>query len=240
MKKRNIMLLMLPAYAIVLGLCLLIGIAGSKAITAISDSAVFADRHTLIIDAGHGGEDGGATSCTGILESEYNLNIALRLDALMNLLGVQTKMVRTTDISVYTSGNTISQKKISDLKERVRLVNSTDKALLISIHQNYFSQSQYSGAQVFYSDNAISKEFARNTQSLLISSLNPGSNRTAKKASGIYLMQKVTCPAILVECGFISNPNETSLLGSSDYQKKLCCVLASAVMTQLESMQSLS
>lgn len=240
MKKRNIMLFMLPAYAIVLGLCLLIGIAGSKAITAISDSTVFADRYTLIIDAGHGGEDGGATSCTGILESEYNLNIALRLDALMNLLGVQTKMVRTTDISVYTSGNTISQKKISDLKERVRLVNSTDKALLVSIHQNYFSQSQYSGAQVFYSENAISKEFARNTQSLLISSLNPGSNRAAKKASGIYLMQKVTCPAILVECGFISNPNETSLLGSADYQKKLCCVLASAVMTQLDSMQSLS
>ena len=240
MKKRNIMLFMLPAYTIVLGLCLLIGIAGSKAITAISDSTVFADRHTLIIDAGHGGEDGGATSCTGILESEYNLNIALRLDALMNLLGVQTKMVRTTDISVYTSGNTISQKKISDLKERVRLVNSTDKALLVSIHQNYFSQSQYSGAQVFYSENAISKEFARNTQSLLINSLNPGSNRAAKKASGIYLMQKVTCPAILVECGFISNPNETSLLGSSDYQKKLCCVLASAVITQLDSMQSLS
>lgn len=240
MKKRNIMLFMLPAYAIVLGLCLLIGIAGSKAITAISDSTVFADRYTLIIDAGHGGEDGGATSCTGILESEYNLNIALRLDALMNLLGVQTKMVRTTDISVYTSGNTISQKKISDLKERVRLVNSTNKALLVSIHQNYFSQSQYSGAQVFYGENAISKEFARNTQSLLISSLNPVSNRAAKKASGIYLMQKVTCPAILVECGFISNPNETSLLGSADYQKKLCCVLASAVMTQLDSMQSLS
>ncbi len=240
MSKWKKLLPMLPAYLIVLGACFLIGIWGNGALTAMSDSAIISGRHTVIIDAGHGGEDGGATSCTGILESEYNLKIACRLDALMNLLGVQTKMVRTTDISVYTKGNNLSEKKISDLKERVRIVNSTDNALLVSIHQNYFNQSQYSGAQVFFGEHQMSKEFARSTQSLLVGSLNPGSNRVAKKASGIYLMQKVNCPAILVECGFISNANEEALLRSDDYQKKICCVLGSAIMSQIESMQSLS
>lgn len=240
MQKCKTLLLMLPAFLIVLSICLLIGILGDKAITAMSESRYLSDRHILVIDAGHGGEDGGATSCTGILESEYNLKIAMRLDALMNLLGVQTKMIRTTDVSVYTKGNSLSEKKISDLKERVRLVNSTNNALLVSIHQNYFNESQYSGAQVFYGVHQDSKEFAVNTQSMLVKYLNPGSKRAAKKANEIYLMQKVNCPAILVECGFISNPEEDALLQSDDYQKKLCCVLSVAIMSQLEYAQTLS
>ncbi len=229
---------MLPAYVIVLGLCLLIGIGGSHAITAMSENELYDGRITVIIDAGHGGEDGGATSCVGILESEYNLQIAKRLNALLHLLGIKTKMIRTTDISVYTKGSTIAEKKISDLKERVRLVNSTSNAILVSIHQNYFPQAQYSGAQVFYGEHTQSKTFAQQTQTLLVANLNEGSSRIAKKADGIYLMQKVTCPAILVECGFLSNPQEEALLRSDAYQKKLCCVLSCAVLTQIETMQT--
>ena len=240
MQKCKTLLLMLPAFLIVLSICLLIGILGDKAIAAMSESRYLSERHTLVIDAGHGGEDGGATSCTGVLESEYNLKIAMRLDALMNLLGVQTKMIRTADISVYTKGDSLSEKKISDLKERVRLVNSTNNALLVSIHQNYFNESQYSGAQVFYGVHPDSKDFAVNTQSMLVKYLNTGSKRAAKKANEIYLMQKVNCPAILVECGFISNPEEDALLQSDDYQKKLCCVLSVAIMSQLEYAQTLS
>ena len=229
---------MLPAYMVVLGLCLIIGICGSNAITAMSESELYDGRITVVIDAGHGGEDGGATSCAGILESEYNLQIAKRLDALLHLLGIKTKMVRTTDISVYTKGSTIAEKKISDLKERVMIVNSASNAILVSIHQNYFPQAKYSGAQVFYGEHTQSKTFARQTQAMLISNLNEGSNRTAKKAEGIYLMQKVTCPAILVECGFLSNPQEEALLRSDVYQRKLCCVLATAIVSQIETMQT--
>ena len=123
---------------------------GSKAVTVISEKIPLEREHCIIIDAGHGGVDGGATSCTGRLESTYNLEISLRLNDLFHLLGYDTRMIRTTDISVYTKGESIAQKKISDLKERVRIANETPNALLLSIHQNNFSDSRYSGAQIFY------------------------------------------------------------------------------------------
>ena len=125
---------------------------GSKAVTVLSESSPVLRSCRIVIDAGHGGIDGGATSCSGKRESTYNLEIALRLEDLMHLLGHDTKMIRTTDVSVYTKGETIAQQKNSDLKERVRIVHEAENSLLISIHQNHFSDSKYHGAQVFYAD----------------------------------------------------------------------------------------
>lgn len=207
---------------------------GSAVTTVIAQMIPMEREHTIIIDAGHGGVDGGATSCTGILESQYNLEIALRLNDLMHLLGRDTRMIRTTDISVYTEGNTIAQKKISDLKERVRVVNETDHALLISIHQNTFSDSQYRGAQIFYGPKGEGKAVATAIQTSFCETLNPGSNRICKPADGIYLMQHINCTGILVECGFLSNPQEEACLRSSEYQKKLCCVIGAGVCNFLD------
>ena len=148
--------------------------SGSEAVSVISEKRSPEWGQCIIIDPGHGGEDGGAISCTGFPESEYNLKIALRLNDLFHLLGYQTKMIRTEDIYVYTTGETLSQKKISDLKERVRICNETKDSLLISIHQNMFSDNQYNGAQVFYAKTAGSKELAEQMQTLFISSLNSG------------------------------------------------------------------
>lgn len=184
---------------------------------------------TIVIDAGHGGEDGGATSCTGIPESAFNLDIALRLNDLMHLLGYDTAMIRTTDISVYTEGNSIAQKKVSDLKQRVKLINETENALLVSIHQNAFPESKYSGAQVFYSPEGKSRELANALQQSFSQTINPGSKRQSKAADGIYLMERINCTGVLVECGFLSNPTEEAALRDADYQKKLCCVIASTV-----------
>ena len=140
---------LLPVYLLLIAGFLGIAAGGSRAITVWSENAPINGRKTIVIDAGHGGVDGGATSCTGVLESQFNLEIALKLRDFMHLLGIQTCMIRDTDCSVYTQGDTISQKKISDLRERVRLVNSIENCVLISIHQNHFSDSKYSGAQVF-------------------------------------------------------------------------------------------
>jgi N-acetylmuramoyl-L-alanine amidase len=128
---------------------------------------------------------------------------------------------------VYTEGNSIAQKKISDLKERVRIVNDTQNAILISIHQNFFADSRYSGAQVFYNDIPDAKEMAQSLQNSLVKYLNPGSNRQCKPSNGVYLMEHITSPGLLVECGFLSNPEEESKLRSEEYQKKLCCVIVS-------------
>jgi N-acetylmuramoyl-L-alanine amidase len=158
-----------------------------------------------------------------------NLEIALRLDDVMHLLGYKTVMIRTTDRSIYTSGTTIAAQKVSDLRERVRIVNETNGGVLISIHQNTFFDSQYGGAQVFYAGNEDSKELASALQKKWITTLNPDSHRSAKKGEGIYLLQNISKPGILVECGFLSNPKEEALLRSDDYQKKMCCVIAAAV-----------
>lgn len=236
MRKSMQMRSFVPFYVLVFTGCLMLTIFGSRVITVMSESSPLEGRHCIVIDAGHGGVDGGATSCTGILESAINLEIALRLNDVFRLLGYDTTMIRTTDESIYTQGETIAAKKVSDLKERVRIVKETEKALLISIHQNHFSDSKYSGAQVFYTDSMDSMALAKNLQSALVSSLNPGSNRQAKKASGVYLMEHIDCTGILLECGFLSNPEEEAMLRSPEYQKELCCVIGASVSNYLDRM----
>ena len=207
---------------------------GSVATTAIAEKIPLKRNNTVIIDAGHGGEDGGSTSCTGKLESAFNLEISLRLNDLFHLLGIDTIMVRSTDISVYTNANTIAQKKVSDLKNRVKLVNDTENALLLSIHQNTFPDSECTGAQVFYGSHDDGKELAEVLQRNFVAYLNRGSNRKSKKAEGIYLMEQIDKAGVLVECGFLSNPEEEAKLASKSYQQKICCVIVSTVCNFLD------
>ena len=207
---------------------------GSQVTNVIAQKIPMERSHTVIIDAGHGGEDGGATSCTGKLESTYNLEIALRLNDLMHLLGVHTAMIRISDISVYSQGETIAAKKVSDLKNRVRIVNETDGAILVSIHQNTFPDGRYSGAQVFYGSEGEGQALAEQLQAVLVQTVNPGSNRRCKRADGVYLMEHIKKTGILVECGFLSNPEEEAKLRSDTYQKKLACVISSTVCNFLD------
>lgn len=221
-------------YALIIGLFLAGTLLTNRVVTTFAESRPVKRLHCIVIDAGHGGEDGGATSCTGIPESRCNLEIALKLNDLFHLLGYDTCMIRTTDRAVYTTGSTIAQKKVSDLKERVRIANNTENGLLVSIHQNTFSDSQYSGAQIFYAATAGSEALAKQLQSDFVATLNPGSNRQCKAANGVYLMENIRCTGILVECGFLSNREEEAKLRSGEYQKKLCCVIACCVSRYLE------
>ena len=220
-------------YSVTVGLLLAGILLGNRAVTSFSENLDTVRKHCIVIDPGHGGEDGGAVSDSGISESVYNLEISLRLNDLINLLGYQTKMIRYADVSVYTKGETLSEKKISDLKERVRVVNETDGALLLSIHQNYYADSRYSGAQTFYADTDGSESLAKDLQADFVSVLNPGSRRMAKKSNGVYLMEHIRCPGVLIECGFLSNPPETRLLKTEAYQKKLCSVIATVTCRYL-------
>lgn len=213
--------------SIVITVLVLCGFLLNKTTAALSSNVIQTNFATVIIDAGHGGVDGGAVSCTGIYESNINLQISLKLQDILHLLGIQTKMIRTKDISVYTSGESIASKKVSDLKERVRIVNTTKNALLISIHQNSFTDNRYCGAQVFYNETA--HLFAERLQKCFITSINRSSKRREKPAKGIYLMDHTNCPAVLIECGFLSNHEEEYLLRTDIYQQKICCVIATTV-----------
>lgn len=224
-----------PLYLLTIAITMLAVTAASHAVTVMAQNEPITRSHVIVIDAGHGGEDGGATSCTGVLESQLNLQIALRLEKLMHLLGYETKMIRTSDISVYTEGNTIAAKKASDLRNRVKIVNQTENALLLSIHQNLFPDSRYSGAQVFYSKAEASKDLAQMLQSAFVATINPGSNRKSKPSTGVYLMEHIQNPGILVECGFLSNPEEEAKLRTEDYQKQICCVIAGTVAQYFSS-----
>ena len=191
---------------------------------------------TVVIDAGHGGEDGGAVSSAGTVESGLNLAIALRLDAVLALYGVDTVLLRTEDVSLHDpDAQTLREKKASDLRNRAEMVEAIPNALLVSIHQNtYAGSSRYRGAQVFYADAESSGALAEHAQSILRQALDPENTRQAAKLPGaVYLMDHITCPAILVECGFLSNPEEDALLRTVGYQTKLASALASALLTPI-------
>ena len=206
----------------------------SKAGSALHTALTYEPPVTVVIDAGHGGEDGGAVSVTGVYESKLNLEIALRINDLLHLLGVQTEMVRTEDVSVYTEGSTIAQKKVSDIRHRVALVEQTPNALLVSVHQNQFSEAKYRGAQVFYAKTDGSQALAEQLQAALAVQVDPNNHRACKQAKDIYLMEHVSCPAVLVECGFLSNSAEEALLRDAAYQKKLAAAVAGTIFSYLE------
>lgn len=220
-------------YILIFSLFLVLPLLGNRAITISSNE--FCIENNVVIDAGHGGVDSGAVSCTGALESHINLEIALKLEDLMHLLGIHTVMIRDTDRSVYTSGTTIAAQKVSDIKERLRIVNTTPNALFISIHQNNFQSPKYSGAQVFYNPHPGSQALAESMQTALRENLCPDNKRQIKKASGVYLMDHINCTGVLIECGFLSNNREESLLRSAEYQKKICSILATTISQYLNT-----
>ncbi len=184
----------------------------------------------IVLDAGHGGSDGGAVSADGTPEDDINLAIVLRLRDLFALMGRQTVLTRTGENSLADPDSaTLRQEKVSDTKNRVALINSVSNGCLISIHQNTLpGHPTVHGAQVFYGKVTDSDARAAAVQQALNSVVNVGNEKSAKPiGSDIYIMAHANCPAILVECGFLSNSAETKLLLSPEYQTKLaaaiCC-----------------
>lgn len=184
----------------------------------------------LILDAGHGGEDGGAVSLTGVPESGINLSIVLKMDQLLGFWGQAPVVLRTSDISLHDpDADTLREKKASDLHNRVSAVEQQENAVLLSIHQNIFTDQKYHGAQVFFAPTAGSQELAVHTQEVLRSVVDPENSRQAKPIPDtVYLMNHISCPAILIECGFLSNPAEEALLRTDAYQTKLAAAMAGA------------
>ena len=189
---------------------------------------------TVILDAGHGGEDGGASTADGVLESGINLEIALRLRDLLAFAGVDTQMIRDTDTAVYSGDcRTISQKKVSDLKNRAAMVNAVENGLLVSIHQNYFEQTKYCGAQVFFAKTDGSKALAERIQQSLRENVDAANHRQCKPSQSVYLMEHIECTGVLIECGFLSNYEEAKRLQTDAYQKKLSAAICGAITEYL-------
>ena len=189
---------------------------------------------TIVIDAGHGGEDGGASSYGGAPEKELNLLISQQLCNILASMGFKVVMTRTDDRLLYDKNSDHKgHKKSMDLANRLKIANSYKNAVLISIHMNAFPQNQYKGLQVYYSKNTDkSKKLADIIQKLNKSTMSPDNNRIAKRAgSNIYMLDRSINTAVLIECGFLSNDEEREQLNSTEYQKKLATCIAAALIT---------
>ena len=224
---------MRPKWLVTVVPILCFGIAAVLYSMRQNDIALFAlsrgiDR-TVVLDAGHGGEDGGAAASDGTNEKDINLQITQRISPLFDWFGIRYLSVRKEDILI---GNntlpTIRERKVSDLRRRMQLVNDLPDAVLLSIHQNYYVEEKYTGTQVFYAPFAEgSEELADCIQRSVCGRIQPDNTRRIKPTEGtVFLLDKAEKPSVMVECGFLSNPEERERLKDTLYQTKLAyCIV---------------
>lgn len=214
-------------YSVILCCCVITALLMGNACSIIAQqTASYSNGYcpTIIIDAGHGGEDGGAQGATGVLEKDINLSIAKILKQMFVSSGFKVEMTRDDDISIYDSNaETIRQKKVSDLRNRLKIINSNENGVLISVHQNKFTDSKYSGAQVFYAQkNQLSRELAEQMKKSITGLLQPDNTREIKPCNkNIFLLWESKIPSVVVECGFLSNVEEEAKLKDPEYQKQI-------------------
>ena len=203
--------------------------------TAVSVLAPQRIGGVLIIDAGHGGADGGAVAQNGVVESHLNLQIAKKLYEMCVFVGQPTVMTRTGEDGLYNpDSQTIRQKKVADTRNRVDLINRYESATLISIHQNSMPNApKVHGAQVFYNAKEQACVLANSIQTALNDCINAGNEKTATAIpKSVYIMSHVNCDAVLVECGFLSNAEEVPLLQQDDYQRKLAAAIVCGYLNE--------
>lgn len=193
------------------------------------------DKITLVIDPGHGGEDAGAVASDGTLEKDLNLEIANIVCAIAVLNGMDVKMTRTEDTLLYDYYDDLEdytgQKKVYDLKNRLKIAESEENPVYLGIHMNKFSSAKYSGAQIYYSKNRKESELLASSIATKVKKyLQPTNNRQIKGAdSSIFILNKIEAPAVLVECGFLSNESELACLKNEEYRAKLALTIFSSV-----------
>lgn len=195
-------------------------------------------EYTIVIDAGHGGADGGAVASDGISEKVINLEIAYKLNYILRAYGLNTVMTRTDDESIHDSNaKTLREQKVSDIHKRMSIMESDENNIFVSIHQNKFSNSSLWGTQVFYSPNTTDSAVLANCIQNSVCSLLQNDNKRVIKKSGsnIYLLYYAKRTAVLVECGFVSNPQENQLLENSDYQRKMAFSIAFGIMEYINT-----
>lgn len=198
---------------------------------------------TVVIDAGHGGEDGGAAGGSGVPEKGINLAIAKNLEQFLSVSGYHVVMIRSDDSSVGDQTlKTIRERKVSDLHRRLKLVEDQGDCIFLSIHQNFFPQSQYHGTQIFYSkNNEGSKPLAEDIRGRVVGLLQKDNTRATKPAtSSIFLLWQTKVPAVLVECGFLSNPQEEVKLKDTTYQKQMSFAIYSGFLDYCSGIRTAS
>lgn len=219
-------------------LCTVVGIFGRNANNRIamqtvsSQGTLLSQKPIIVIDAGHGGMDGGCVSVNDKCEKDINLNILLTLRDVATVMGYEPVCTRETDISIHDEGiEGLSNQKKSDMENRLEIINKYENAIAVSIHQNQFTDEKYSGAQMFYSPKVIgSEQLADIMQKQFVAKLQPDNEREIKQVGDeLYLLNNAECPAVMIECGFLSNHDEAEKLESEEYQKQVAFTIFSGI-----------
>lgn len=226
-------------WAVLCVCCLAVGAFGYtyRAVTAVVPAwEPVQQLPTILIDPGHGGFDGGAVGVDGVVEKDVNLAIALKLRDLFTACGFDTVLTRQGDEALGGEEGSTRQRKNADLHQRMALTEEYPDGILLSIHQNYYGDPQAFGAQVFYGpQNPESRRLGETMQQYLVGQLQPENTRQAKECTqDVYLIHNAQVPCLLVECGFLSNPQDTYRLIQSDYQKRVAFSIFSGVCAFLE------
>ncbi|MGL5354856.1 MAG: N-acetylmuramoyl-L-alanine amidase CwlD [Clostridium sp.] len=200
------------------------------------------NERIILIDPGHGGFDGGAQSKAGTIEKGINLEISEKLKNKLESDGYKVVMTRQGDAGLYTKGTTIREKKREDLKKRCEMKKETNCDVFVSIHQNMFAQSKCYGAQVWYAANDKSSSLAKNIQDSLKEIVDVDNKRVAKAAGDSYLIlrDKYDGASVLVECGFLSNPDEEAKLKTQEHQDKLVDALSLGISRYFEGVNNIN
>ncbi len=231
MKYRNNKLIAI-VIVIVLGMVSFIGVNLRFVKEAMNtDKEMQVGKKVILIDAGHGGIDGGTSSQNGTIEKDINLSIARKLKENLEKAGYQVAMTREEDTGLYLRGGTIRAKYIEDLRNRCNLKKSTNCDMFISVHLNHFSESKYHGAQVWYSNYKDSAILAAITQKNIRVDLDPSNKRVQKPAKNAYrvLREYDNMPSVIVECGFLSNYEEEQKLITHEYQQEIANSISKSV-----------
>lgn len=200
------------------------------------------EQKIILIDPGHGGFDGGAQSKEGTIEKAINLEISEKLKVNLEGKGYKVVMTREGDDALYSKGTTIREKKREDLKKRCEMKKETNCDIFISIHQNMFAQSKCYGAQVWYASNDKSSSLSKNIQDSLKETVEDNNKRVAKAAGEAYLIlrDKYEGASVLVECGFLSNPEEEVKLKTEEHQNKLVEGLSLGIDRYFEGLNNIN
>lgn len=227
--------------AAMIGCFALLAVCARVTERALPTSSPAADKPIIVLDAGHGGLDSGAVGKSGLLEKDVNLSIVLKLRDMFELSGFEVVLTRDKDISIYDAGvEGIRNQKLSDMDNRLEIIQSYPESIFLCIHQNNYTDPQYFGAQMFYNDNNPDNRTLAQIMQNRFAELQAGNDREIKLSGDeLFLLKSNTNPSLMIECGFLSNPDEEQKLASDEYRQQVAFTIWSGVLEFIEATEEL-
>ncbi len=231
----------IPAVLVLLGCFVVIAVSSdfSRLAVAVSGGNV-TERKTVVLDAGHGGEDGGCVGINGETEKDINLAIVKDLRDMLTLGGFNVVLTRDADKAIYDSGTEgLRNKKVSDMENRLKIIEGQKDSIFLSIHQNQFTQPEYFGAQIFYNENNPDNQLLAQIMQDNFHALQPENDRTTKLMdSELFLFKNTSNPAVLIECGFLSNPDDAAKLSDPQYQRRVAFMIYNGIVRYMQTVSA--